>query len=177
MRRLFPRKFIFCKNYLLDKETLKQIIASCKQITDSNLIVNTDTELNEIQTLNSKLIKDYLINYAKEEGVFGGIYYEKNSADEKVHLFVVEFFIFKDVPTTNGKITEYSDYIGAVATPIDKNGKTENYHYTGVFSSKNAPSDMPTYRQHIQIEGLWLEYLESVNYTSAYEEAQNKLSV
>lgn len=176
MRRLFPRKFIFCQNYLLDKETLKQIIASCDRITDSNLIVNTETELNEIQKRNSKLIKDYLISYARDKGVFGGIYYEKNPADEKVHLFVVEFFIFQNVPTTNGKITDYSDYIGAIATPIDENGKIENYYYTGVFSSKNMRLDMPTYKQHVQLEGLWLECLNAINYSKAYEEAEQKIN-
>lgn len=177
MKRLFPHKFIIYQNCLLDKEISKQILASCDRITDSNLTVDTNTELNEIQTHNSKLIKDYLINYAKDKGVFGGIYYEKDPADGKIHLFVVEFFIFKDVPTTNGKITEYSDYIGAVATSIDENGKIENYHYVSIFSSTNAPNDMPAYKQHVQIEGLWLECLEAANYASAYEEAENKLSI
>lgn len=176
MKRLFPHKFIIYQNCLLDKEISKQILASCKQIADSNLTVNTDIELNEIQTHNSKLIKDYLINYAKNEGVFGGIYYEKDPNDGKIHLFVVEFFIFKDVPTTNGKITEYDDYIGAVATSIDENGKIENYHYTSVFSSENVRSDIQTYKQHIQIEGLWLEYLNATDYMSAYKEAEQKIN-
>ena len=175
MKRLFPCKFIIYQNCLLDKKISRQIIASCKQITDSNLTINTDVELNKIQSHDSKLIKDYLINYAKDEGVFGGIYYEKNPADGKVHLFVVEFFIFKDVPTINDKITEYNDYVAAVATSIDENGKIENYHYTSVFSSENVRSDIQTYKQHVQIEGLWLEYLEATDYTSVYKEAEQKI--
>jgi len=175
---LFPHKFTHIQKFLLSKTTLKKILSSCDRITDSNLIVNTNTELDEIKAKDSKLIKDYLINYAKDKGVFGGIYYEQKPADNEVHLFIVEFFIFKDVLIAKDKIAEYYDFIGAVATPINnKEAKINNdKHYVSVLPTSNALSDMSMYKKNIQIEGLWLEQLDVTDFKQAYEIAKNKLS-
>ena len=177
MKRLIPYMYIVLNKCLIPATKVKRIIASCDRINDSNLLVDTDTELSEIKKHNSKLVKEYLIRYATDKGAFGGIYYEKDPADGKVHLFVVEFFIFQNVPTTQGKITEYNDYIAAIASAISDKGKVEKYRYIQVFTAQadKGREDLSKYRKNLQIEGLWLELLDSTNYTSAYNEAKGKI--
>jgi len=145
---------------------MKRLIAITKQTEAFN--IDTEKELQFIQNKDNRLTKDKLHNFTQNSnyGMYGGIYYEMEN--EKIHLYVVENFMYKDI---DKKSDTQNDAVVYVASRLHGDGTVEEPKYISII--EHATTAQAT-AQDMTLEGMGLVLLNARTLDDAKKELSQK---
>lgn len=126
--------------------------------------VDTNAELDLIQSKDKRLNRDTLVNYEESSsmGAFGGFYMEKGN-DEKIRIYVVDSFGFKDIDSSKENVNNALAYVATRVNP--STGKIENYQYVTIMENEDIKSRN---KGILKVEGMTLEFVGN-NFTNMRE--------
>lgn len=145
---------------------MKRLVAVTKQTEAFN--IDTEKELQFIQNKDNRLTKDKLHNFTKNSnnGMYGGIYYEMEN--EKVHLYIVEIFMYKDI---DKKSDAQNDAVVYVASRLHGDGTIDEPKYISIV--EHATTAQAT-AQDMTLEGMGLVLLNARTLDDAIKELSQK---